>query len=775
MAERRTPRQRLIGSTLLALMRMTWSGTALARQSLSSRNLRLARRSRSTAERLAMLPSKAETLREPIDIYWNGHQIPFVDARNERDLAVGMGLAHGHLRLTQIEIMRRIALGRTAEILGPAAVPLDQTVRIVGLARRVGDIEAALPEATREWMEGFADGINAVIAQAREWPEEFALLDIRPEPFSVRDLIAIGRLAAGDFSWKVWQRLLPLKERDDWHTIWERLMETPFPMPSYSGTDENGLAAAASELFSRHGSNAFAVSAERSSNGAAMIASDPHLGMMLPNLFLIAGMRAPGLHAVGLMIPGVPVMAVGRNEHIAWGGTSLHAASSDLFDVTDLGEKEITRRTEEINVRWLRPKTVDISETRFGPIISDAPLLPFPKGRRYALRWIGHDVNDEITAMLGVARARNWQEFHDALESFAAPAQNMIYADTKGRVGQAMAAHLPRRASTPPIDLIAERGAIEDWEDRVNSGDLPFQVDPPAGYVASANNRPGQMEVPVGFFFAPDERVDRISAMIENGGRLDLEKLKAIQNDVIMHSAPEFRDRMLAFLPENSGNGAVNRVRSLLAGWDGAYTTDSQGALVFEFLIYHFLASLHGPRRMHLYLATWDTWTLLADDLNLPETDRLEAAMVRAASKVERVLDRYRRWGDVHRLRLSHMFSMAPVIGRAYRFTNDAVAGSNETVMKTAHGLSGRKHNARLGAIARHLSDLAHPDRNWFVLLGGQDGWLGSANFLDQYRHWRRGDYIQVPLSVKGVKESFRYKTAIMPRHTGRAGQVTDD
>src|SRR5690606_18695570 len=109
------------------------------------------------------------------------------------------------------------------------------------------------------------------------------------------------------------------------------------PVPSYTGS--SGFEAMFA-LVNRSGSNSFAVSARRSASGAALIASDPHLGVVLPNLWLSAGMQSPSHHAVGLMIPGVPVVALGRNRWIAWGGTSLHAASSDLFDVSAVPASE---------------------------------------------------------------------------------------------------------------------------------------------------------------------------------------------------------------------------------------------------------------------------------------------------------------------------------------------------------------------------------------------------------------------------------------------------
>jgi penicillin amidase len=589
---------------------------------------------------------------------------------------------------------------------------------------------------------------------------------MRAEPWSMEDLVAVGRLAATDFSWRVWHRLLRLRRREDWPQIWQRLMREGF-VPSFSGagSGEGGPGAPLLAGLGRGGSNSFAIAAGRSATGAALIASDPHLPIALPNLWLIAGMKSPGYHAVGLMIPGVPVVALGRNPWIGWGGTSLHAASSDLIDVTGLPDDAIAERRERIRVRWGKAREITVRETPYGPIISDVSMLDMPAGRRLALRWIGHRPNDEITAMLRLARARDWDGFMDAIDGFAVPAQNMIYADREGRVGQAMAAHLPRRPQGAPTDLVVGMDVDAHWRDLATAKHLPSTVDPAAGFVASANDRPDAAAMPVGFFFSPDERVDRLRSILGAADHLTVEDLQALQRDVSMPSSLPLRDALLrAVGPPGMADADVRRLCAALRDWDGRHTAESAGALAFEVLIHHFLKALHGERDFAIYSATWDALTLLGQDLATLPADRLSAAAREAARRAARVTKRHRNWGDIHRLRLSHGLSILPGSGRRYRFADLAVGGGNETVMKTAYGLAAGRHAVRLGANARHVSDLSDLDANRFVLLGGQDGWLGSTTFLDQLPLWRNGDYIAVPMRPETVRRDFRRLTVLSPK-----------
>src|SRR5205085_3304713 len=140
---------------------------------------------------------------------------------------------------------------------------------------------------------------------------------------------------------------------------------------------------------------AVGVSGRRSATGRAWLAGDPHLSVSLPSLWLQAAYHSPSYHVAGLMIPGIPVMAIGRNPWIAWGGTNLHAASSELFDVSGLPASGFSERRVRLKVRWEGARELVLRETEYGPVISDAPMFGGGTGRALALRWVGHQPSDE--------------------------------------------------------------------------------------------------------------------------------------------------------------------------------------------------------------------------------------------------------------------------------------------------------------------------------------------------------------------------------------------
>src|SRR3954470_7661976 len=263
---------------------------------LAAAGLRHRPRQVSVADRIAALPQTGLPVGAPVEIRWSEHLVPFIEARSDRDLAVALGLIHAHLRLAQMELLRRVAQGRISEAIGAAAVPLDHALRLLDPGRVVPAILDALPDDTREWLDGFVAGVNHHLASRLPLPFEFGLLGIAPEPWSAADVLMIARLAAADVNWLLWTRLLRLPRGEDWPDIWARLIADGIaPIPNLAGGHGDGDEAFARIVLGlgRAGSNALAVSGRRSATGNAWLAGDPHLSLSLPSVWLQAAYRSP--------------------------------------------------------------------------------------------------------------------------------------------------------------------------------------------------------------------------------------------------------------------------------------------------------------------------------------------------------------------------------------------------------------------------------------------------------------------------------------------------
>ncbi|BBK38906.1 penicillin amidase [Allostella sp. ATCC 35155] len=723
------------------------------------------------AARLATLPTRGAAVERPVAIRWNDHLVPWIEAETDGDLAYALGLVHGHLRGAQVALLRLVARGRLSEVAGPFTTDIDHSLRILDFGRAAPEVVRRWPEETRTFVARFVEGLNHAVRSGPR-PPEAGLLGLDRKPFTPEDLVTIGRLAGTDINWLAYFSLLAERGRPDFARLWQRTLEAGTGQSRPGGGTQAELLGDILSGASRSGSNSMAVAAHRSATGGALMANDPHLGLNLPNLWLIAGVRSPSFHAVGMMVPGLPFFAIGRSPDIAWGGTNLRAAASDLFDVGSLPPVEI--RTQETRiVRRLWPDaTRTVRTTRHGPIMTDSPLVP-AQPRPLALRWVGHEPTDEITALLKAARARDVTEFRDAFAGFGVSPQNMLVADRAGSIAHLYAATLPDRTGIPPDGPVldaADPAATGPWTRLRDSRDLPFTRDPADGVLASANDRPPPEAGTLGWFFSDDDRVRRLRTRLAALPKVTPEDLAAIQADTRSAKAAALAAELLTRIDRLPGGTPEAEFLAPLRGWDGDYRVDARAPVVFEFLLARIVPAIraaNGQEANGSPRGPESGWNFLTrftiPDLDALPPERAESLLRTAVAEAAGRAAPYPAWGDVHRLRAAHWLVNLPVVGERFVAGRWPVGGSRETPMKTSHGLVEGPHDATFGSMARHVSDMADPDGNWFTLFGGQDGWLGSPAYADQIALWRAGRSVRLPLTAARVTAEFPHLTRLTP------------
>ncbi len=725
-----------------------------------------------TAERLQVFPQSRLPLEGEVTIYWNHHQVPFIRASTDRDLAFTLGLVHAHLRSGQMALLKRISQGRISEMAGPFSTKIDEALKILDFGYASASVFERMAPESQKWLQAFVDGLNYYQNHTEQRPPEFGLLGVRPEPWTVEDVLTFSRLAGTDVNWLIYFSLLRERLEDNWPRVWAQTLEVGAGSSvSFASEPQMDKLARLLSGFSRSGSNSIVLSPSRMGNRAGAIANDPHLGISLPNFWLIAGVKSPSYHAVGLMVPGLPFIAVGRNPHLAWGGTNMRAASSDLYDVSRLPPEDIQTVEKTIKVRFGFDKSIRIRRTPFGPILSDAELIPAGPEEVIALRWMGHEPSDELTAFLRANRAGDVHEFRAAFESYSISGQNMLAVDDKGSIAMVLAARLPIRSSQRPEGLVLDATNPEhDWKQFTNAIKLPWQVDPPEGFIASANNRPTDTPFPISFFYGQSERIERLQELFGKNKTLTFDRLREIQLDVYSKSSLRLAKTWARQIAGLDLQKDYPDIFDPLNRWEGRYDADADEPVVFELLTYHLSEQfLSGSRAGSAHYRNWDyTSRYMAEELSaLPGSERL-GIFKAALDRTRKDMKRFSAWGDMHRLQAHHLLGNLPLLGRFFRYGDMPVSGSRETVMKTNHSLIRERSGTRYGQQARHISLMDDPDHNYFVLFGGQDGWLGSKNLTDQIELWRAGEFIRVPLRLETLRREFRFRMVLSPKHEMR-------
>lgn len=587
---------------------------------------------------IGSLPNYAATHRitgplQTIEIVRDAHAVPHIFAQTDRDAFFALGWAHAEDRLWQLELHRRTAQGRLAELFGPEALPTDRTMRALDLAGFARAAVARQRPAALEALEAYAEGINARIrtvnaeALGRGAPEFFLFGDAALSPWTPADSIAVMKLMALRLTTaarmearraRLMANLTPEQVADLDPDYPDRgLIALPafsdlydtitFPAERAEAPRPNRFSPFAEPGFGG-ASNAWAVSGERTATGAPLLAADPHLWLSAPGIWYLARLSSPGHDVIGGTIAGIPAILIGRNGQFGWGLTTAHVDDQDLFIervdpenpdqyLTPEGWQPFVTRTETIRVRGGAPETLVLRRSRHGPVMPPGADLDFssvtPEGHVIALAWTAlTPENHSLSAALGLMEARSINQGVAALVDHLAPAQNVVMADTTD-IGMAVAGAVPlrhpdsrSRGRLPSLGWIA----VNAWQGMMPPESLPQSLRPRSGAVANANNRTTNAPFPehLGHDWAPPYRIRRIAQRLGDREFHTRESFMEMQNDVVSETARAVlpliaRDLWWGEAPPEDGPVARRRAVALdlLANWNGSMSQFDPEPLIF--------------------------------------------------------------------------------------------------------------------------------------------------------------------------------------------------
>jgi penicillin amidase len=712
---------------------------------------------------------------KPVEIMRDRAGVPHIYASSTTDLFFGLGVAMAQDRLWQMDRLRRRALGRQAEILGPAYVASDIAHLTVGIDEIADRDTAAMDDATRRIVDAFVAGINQQISAAQsDLPIEFKVLDYQPEAFTVRDIVAIGR----GIWWSLNGRIDRLAAAEAACTLPTEALRKLYLTPEAS---ENLVVPPASEARSAGsptgtddatGSNNWALDGDHTASGHSLLCGDPHQPFWVPSSWYEFALHGPEDNAAGAGHPGLPGLWWGSNGVTAWGITNNAASTRDLYREElhpddpqryrdgDAWRTFVERRVS-INVRGGAPRVLVVRSTIRGPVVNDLITPVASEGDPpLSLRWVGAEHLDDMRAMIAVSRAQDWPAFRDALRDWAVAVFNFVYADSGGNVGYQMAGRIPRRGRI--TSGFREAGnAADQWQGCIPFDDLPHSYNPARGYVASANQRIVEPDarLPIYGAYSQGHRGVRIDQMFAGHPRLDRDANIDFQNDVKSCRAERLCPHILRCLGDSS-NPDIAIVANALTGWDCRYELASTAATVFETFMalwQRTVLSEHVPPRL-LDLTSQQTG-LAASLLEGEEPDYFTAGTAEVARQVaKRAVAALRarlgaepadwRWGSVHIAHWRHAIA-TPALGSAFDVGPAPVNGGSHTVRNTGGELP--PHAATSGAEYRIVVDFADPLRFLAVQNIGNSGVPGSPHYRDQFEPWLRGDYQDPTLSASAV------------------------
>ncbi len=688
--------------------------------------------------------------------------IATIHAASVEDALRAQGWLTARDRAFQLEVLRRNASGRLSELFGSSALPLDRKHRVYGFARVAEAAVPLLPPGERADLEALSSGINAYFAAHRgRLGLEFALLRHEPEPWRPADSLGVlllmyeqltddveaqrGTEKLAGLPESVRAFLLPRATADDVLLVPDSPPLAPPALPLVEGlsapdlpkaawfemTDEEGVA----------GSNAFAVSGSLSASGGPILAGDPHLGLEMPGIWLPMRFVVAGRTAEGVTLPGLPALTIGRTDQVAWSFTNLEGDVQDLYRETIAqgrarrgnGFEPVAERKETIRIRGGGEETLVVRSSSNGPLLEGD----------LAVRWTALDPANLRVPNADFLRAIDEAAFLATFDHFTGPPQNVVWASASGSIGWRPAGLLPiRRPGTDgslPYDASDPRTV---WQGFVPMEELPRVVDPPEGFVVTANQRTigTSFSHVVSADWGHPGRARRIRDLLLEtkaaGTKVTRQRAETIQLDERSETMRRTAAALRPFLPEDLGR--------LFESWDGTADAKSPRYLVARALRRavreRALAAWNSPPvRWHLEGDNWNDLLGAGDaafrtaGLGGKETFLKGAADDAVAALEKRHGSDHSRWswGEVNRLSARHPLGYVPGLSWPFDPPRPLQSGAPGTP---------RAASPAFGQSLRWIVDWGRPEAATLVVPFGTSGHVGSPHRLDQLPAWRAGD-----------------------------------
>jgi penicillin G amidase len=736
-------------------------------------------------------------LKEPVNVLRDRWGVAHIYAKNEHDLFFAQGFVVAQDRLFQMEMWKRAGQGRLAEVLGPSAVQRDINARLL---RYRGDMkteyESYSPD-TEAILRAFTDGINAEIRSLKAGggpglPIEFQLAGFEPEPWTPED--CLNRMAAFSMTGNAFSELrdaelvakLGVRKASAVLSFDPKVELDPAPGVDFSGLNPSLLkylvgSDARIEFPSdaAAGSNNWTISGRLTSSGKPILANDPHRVMALPSLRYIVHLVAPGWDVIGAGEPGLPGVAVGHNQRIAWGFTIFGLDQQDLYleavdrqdplqYKTTSGWARVRTEHESIAVKGNPPVEVDLKFTRHGPVL-------WEDGKRMlALRWVGTEPGTAgYLGSLALDRAANWNEFEESMKCWKVPSENIVYADVEGNIGVHSTGLAPLRKTW--TGLLPVPGAADyEWSGFVPNSELPHAFNPHDGFVATANHKtiPYNFPYNVGFEWAPPYRVHRIEEVLsgirDSGRKITLSDVEKLQTDVMSPPARQ----LLSLLREASPNPTP--AAQMLLGWDATLNRESGPAALYEIWLKDLRKAISAKEGMEQ--AEQGSLEKILGEFSEPSPQVFGADAVAGRNQILlQTLDSAWKqatellgtdsqkwsWGRLHTIQFRHSLDRLPGAEKLFDLGPLARPGDGYTVNATSVGETFQQQG---GASYREILDTADWDHSLAVNTPGQSGQPGSPHYSDLLPLWDQGQYFPLIYSRRTVEMDAQDRLVLTPQ-----------
>ncbi len=530
------------------------------------------------------------------------------------------------------------------------------------------------------------------------------------------------------------------------------------------------------------GSNNWVISGAHTASGKPLLSNDMHLPLSEPNIWLMADLSAPGFHATGVTLPGVPFVVAGHNEHIAWGFTALFADVQDLYHETLDGKgnyqssdgtwKPLSIDHEVIHVRGGKDVELDVQSTDHGPLMGPMFMKPPPP---ISLKWTLYDPTLNSLPLYEMNTASNWTEFSAALATWDWPTQNLVYSDDQGHIGYHAVGRVPLRpAGLQGVPILDAPGVQprHEWQGYIPFDQMPNAFDPPSGFLATANSRVTTEgnPFPLTLEWMDPYRIERIYKALQGRDKLTPKDMLAMQTDICSEVDQEIGHRLAYAIDHTpAADGRLRKAADLMRSWDGRLTTDSAAASLVTKARYAFWPTILKPKLgKDAEDYRWSESDFAEEEIimhastdwlppNYKNWDALLADLVRQGMKDGKAPSDVSQWtyGSWHVVDIEHpLAGYLPIVGRIAGTGAQPLSGDTTTVKQVGRDF---------GPSQRFTMDWSNIDGSTEDIVLGESSDPYSPYFRDQWADYYGGTTFSLPFTPQAVAAQTTHTMRLLP------------
>ncbi|MCF2875358.1 MULTISPECIES: penicillin acylase family protein [unclassified Tenacibaculum] len=739
-----------------------------------------------------------------VTVYYDEVGVPHINAGNQKDAYTALGYVHAQDRLWQMELIRRIAAGRLAELFGKDLVRVDKFFSGLGIEEAANKTIQNLDKNSEAYKmtEAYLNGINQFIEEGTT-PLEYYLVGVNKEKYTIKDVYNVFGYMA--FSFAIAHKTDPLltevKEKLGDAYINELMNSYQENLTINKSNNKEKIRAelsvAVQEIMEKLpvspfiGSNSWVIAPQKTKNGKVIFANDPHIAFSQPSVWYQSHLKTPDYEIYGFNLALMPFPLLGHNKEYAYGLTMLANDDLNFYVEENNPENANEYKTSEgyqkyklvdktIKVKGGADTTYQVKVSKHGPVMNG--LIEHVKDDKpVAMNWIYTQLpNQVLEASYLMSHAKSIEGFKKGASYIHAPGLNVMYGDAKGNVGWFASAKLYQlRDSLSSRMYLNGASGKDEIQEYLDFKENPQAVNPTWNYVYSANNQPDSVRGKLyPGYYQPEDRAKRIVELLEAKNDFTKQDVTEMIYDVTSPAVADISKNLLEGVEKETLSPSAKKAYSVLKKWKGDYPKESLGATIYNRFLYAFLKETYKDElgsSFQLFIDTqlqdqvlaqqskrkesvwWDN--ILTKDKVETREEIITKAFTEAVEFLQNQLgENVDNWMWKRVISVEYEHAIGKAGGALRKFFNVGpfeTIGGNEVINNQIFKLdSTGYYKITAGPSTRRVIDFSDVENSIAIVPTGQSGNVFSPYYKDQAQKYVNGEFVKMKINQKEIEKS---------------------